>query len=200
MTRQHGVASRAQGRAVGVSRAVERRLVSEGALVPVLSGVLAAGGMPITFRTTAMAASLRSGVMAVSHGAAARLHGLAGFEAYAVVDVIGGRGARLRIEPPVMTHYSRGPLRGHVTRVGAIPVTSVALTLTLLAPTCDPGTTHGALCDALRRGVPAPAIRAVALAWRECGRSGPALVLALLDQLARRRPPSAPGPPEVWSP
>lgn len=184
MSTQHGVASRAQARELGVTRPVEARLVREGALTPVGPGVFAAGGAPPTFAGRAMAAALRPGVVAVSHGAAARLHDLAGYAEHPRLDVIGGRGTRLRLDPPVITHYSRGPLAGHLDRVGAVPVTSVALTLTLLAADTAPAALAPAVGDALARGVAPATIRAVARAWRTSGRAGPATLLTLLDHLA----------------
>lgn len=186
MTEQLGVASTTQARALGVSRAVERRLLREGALTVALPGVLAAGGMRLSFPATAMAAALRPGVIAVSHGTAARLHRLAGFSDYPAIDVVGERGSHLATKLPVIRHYSRGPVGDHVTRIGPIPVTSVPLTLALVARVAGRATMIGALADALGRGIPAASIRAVAVAWREPGRSGPGLLLGLLDDLRAR--------------
>ncbi|WP_227462426.1 type IV toxin-antitoxin system AbiEi family antitoxin domain-containing protein [Desertimonas flava] len=186
MAEQLGVASTTQARALGVSRAVERRLQREGALAEALPGVLAAGGVRLSFPATAMAAALRPGVIAVSHGTAARLHRLAGFADHRGLDVVGERGAHLSAKLPVTRHYSRGPVREHVGRIGPIPVTSLPLTLALIAPTTSRATLIGALADALGRGVPAAAIRSVAQQWQEPGRSGPGLLLDLLDELAAR--------------
>lgn len=184
MAEQLGVASTTQARALGVSRAVERRLQREGALTDALPGVVAAGGVRLTFPAMAMAAALRPGVIAVSHGAAARLHRLAGFADYPALDVVGERGAHLSARLPVIRHFSRGPVGDHVTRLGPIPVTSVPLTLALLAPTAGRATMVEALADALGRGVRASTIRAVASQWREPGRAGPGLLIRLLDDLA----------------
>src|SRR5262245_14335945 len=107
MAAQHGVASRGQARDVGVSRAVEERLVAEGALVRLMRGIVAAGGMPLTYSAQAMAAALRPGVVALSHGSAARLHRLSGFEVHPTIDVIGARGAHISVHPPVHARYSR---------------------------------------------------------------------------------------------
>ena len=182
MTEQHGVASCRQARRAGVSLSVERRLLREGAVVELLPGVLAAGGVRPGYAALAMAASLRPGVVAVSHGTAARLHGLAGFERYDRLDVLGRKGCRLRLVPPVITHYSRGETSGHVVRVGSIPVTSLALTLTLLAPACGAEALALALGAALAKGVTRDEIRGVAAAWQEHGRPGPGTLLSLLDR------------------
>lgn len=186
MAGQLGVASTTQARALGVSRAVERRLQREGALSEAMPGVLAAGGVRLSFPAMAMAATLRPGVTAVSHGTAARLHRLAGFTDYSGLDVVGDRNAHPSANTPVTRHYSRGPVGEHVGHIGPIPVTSVPLTLAMIAPDTGRSTLIGALADALGRGVSAARIRTVALAWRETGRSGPGLLLSLLDELAAR--------------
>ena len=186
MVSQHGVASSAQARELGVSRAVERRLVAEGALVRTLPGVLAAGGVQPTFATCAMAATLRPGVLAISHGTAARIHRLPGFAGHTGVDVIGARGSHIRGDESIVAHYSRGPIEQHVIRVAGIPVTSIPLTLTLLTSTLTRSDAIAALGEAIGRDVPAAAIRSVALQWQEPGRSGPSKVLELLDRIAVR--------------
>lgn len=186
MLSQHGVASSAQARGLGVSRAVEQRLVAEGALVRTLPGVLAAGGSQPTFATCAMAATLRPGVLAISHGTAARIHRLPGFAAHGGVDVIGARGSHIRADESIVAHYSRGPIEQHVIRVAGIPVTSIPLTLTLVTSSLTRPEAIAALGDAIGRGVPASAIRSVALEWRDPGRSGPGQVLELLDRVPAR--------------
>jgi hypothetical protein len=189
MARQHGVASCVQARNLGVSRAVEERLVDEGALVRPMHGIVAAGGVPLTFSAQAMAAALRPGVAALSHGAAARLHSLAGFERYATIEVIGARGSHIRVEPPVRARYSRGRISDHVVMVGAIPVTSIPLTLTLLTPEITRAQAVAAVSHAVRSGESPDAIREVAEQWRGPGRPGPAHLLDIVEQVesGRRR-------------
>ena len=176
-------------RDAGVSRAVEERLVAEGALVRLMHGILAAGGVPLTFSAQAMAAALRPGVVALSHGAAARLHRLSGFELHSTIDVIGARGSHIRVRPPVHARFSRGRVSDHVVMVGPIPVTSVPLTLTLLTPEITRAQLLAAVDDAIRRGERVDTIREVAEQWREPGRPGPAQLLEILDAVAggRRR-------------
>ena len=191
MATQHGVASSAQARGLGVSRAVEQRLVAEGALVRTLPGVLVAGGIEPTFASLAKAATLRPGVVGISHGAAARIHRLPGFGDYDVIDVIGARGSHIRGDQTMAAHYSRGPIGQHIAVIGGIPVTSIPLTLTLVTPRISRIEAVAALGVALDRGVPADSIRSVALRWREPGRAGPAKVLELLDRIADERVQSA---------
>lgn len=184
MADQHGVASRRQARGLGVSRAVEDRLVAEGALVRLTRGVVAAGGAPLTFSAQAMAATLRPGVTAISHGAAARLHGITGFAHHPVIDVIGPRGSHLRVETPMFARYSRGPIADHVVMVGPIAVLSLPLTLALLTSEIPWPDAIGAVTEALRRGVPEADLRTVAEEWLEPGRPGPGHLLEILDAIA----------------
>lgn len=180
MRRQHGVASVRQARSVGVSRSVQRRLVAEGAMLEPLPGVLVVGGAPPTFAAQAMASSLLPGVVAVSHGAAARLHRLAGFAEHDHIDVVGDRGSHLHPPRPIVGHYSRGPLQDDIVHVGAIPVTSLALTLVLVAAAAPERRTAQALDDAIARGLPVARIRLLTTQWRRQGRSGAPQLLALL--------------------
>ncbi|MET0579995.1 MAG: hypothetical protein ABW122_15170, partial [Ilumatobacteraceae bacterium] len=134
MSAQHGVASTRQSRALGLTRRIERRLLADGVLVVAGPGVVRLAGTPVTFPARAMAAALTPGVMAVSHGAAARLHGFDGFGGHDLVDVIAARGASPRPPRDVRVHRTRGTIAEHVVDVGSIPVLSVGATLALLAP------------------------------------------------------------------
>lgn len=189
MANQHGVASCAQARDIGVTRKVEKRLVAEGTLASPFPGVLTAGGTPVTFEGRAMAAALSSGVVAISHGAAARLHELDGFDDVEAVDVLGRRGAHLHPALDTRLHYTRGALDGHLTTVGPIPVLTVAATLALLAPSAGIGRTARALDSALRLGVASDELRRVAVAWRRKGRRGPPALLMLLGERVDNRLP-----------
>jgi hypothetical protein len=195
MSQQHGVASTAQARRLGVSRRVEQRLLAEGAVDSPCPGVLVAGGAPLTFRCRAMAAALSPGVVAISHGAAARLHDLDGFAEHATLDVLGVRGANPHKVPSVpgvpgvTIHRTRGEIPPHVTDVERIPTLTVAATLALLAPAVGIGRTARALDSALRQGVTADELEEVATAWRERGRAGPPALLMLLGERTDRRLP-----------
>jgi hypothetical protein len=187
MAAQHGVASVAQARAVGVTRRVERRLLRDGVVRALRPGVLAAAGAPPTFHARALAATLRPDVVAVSHGAAARLHGLAGFADHATVDVVAGPGARPAAGGGTVVHRTRAPTGGHVATRDGIPVLTVAATFALLAPAAGIDVTAAALDDALAAGLTSrEELWAVASAWRGRGRAGPAALLRLLREPARR--------------
>jgi very-short-patch-repair endonuclease len=189
MAAQHGVATTSQARALGLSRRAEVRMIARGILSSPARDVLAASGAPVSFEGRAMAAVLSPGVTAVSHGAAARLHGLDGFDRYDRVDVIGCQGANPHPAPATVIHYTRGPILDHVVAVDQIPVMSVASTLALLAPGVGVGPTARALDSALRMGVSADELRTVALTWRRRGRRGPPALLMLLGERVDNRLP-----------
>jgi hypothetical protein len=189
MARQHGVAATAQARRLGVSRRVERRLLAHGVIDQPCPGVLTVAGAPLSFEGRAMAAALSRGVVAISHGAAARLHRLDAFGDHDAVDVLGVQGAHPHQRLGVRVHRTRGDTAGHVTTVGGIPVLTVAATLALLAPEVGIGPTARALDDALRRGVSPDELRATATAWRRRGRSGPPALLMLLGERVDHRLP-----------
>lgn len=191
MRQQHGVATTSQARALGLSRRAEVRMLTVGSLQSPARDVLAAGGTPVTFEGRAMAAALSPGVTAVSHGAAARLHGLDGFDHYETVDVVGVQGANPQPAAGTVIHYTRGPVLEHTVPVHQIPTMSIASTLALLAPAVGIGPTARALDSALRLGVSADELRTVAQAWRRRGRPGPPALLVLLgERVDSRLPPS----------
>jgi hypothetical protein len=180
MSRQHGAASCAQARQLGVDRRALRRLLHDGAVTAPSPGVLTAGGSPPTFHRRAMAAALSPGVTAVSHRTAARLHRLDGFAAEECIDVIVGRSANPCVHNGAVVHRSRAELGDHVTLVDGIPVLTIAATLTLLAPLAGPAATTRAVQSALTRGITTNELRDVANRWRRRGRAGPAALLAIL--------------------
>ncbi len=189
MSQQHGVASTAQARQLGMSRRIERRLLAEGTVTSPCHGVLVAGGAPLTFRRRAMAAALSAGVVAISHGAAARLHDLDGFDQHGTVDVLGAKGANPHQILGITIHRTRGEIPPHITDVDGIPVLTVPATLALLAPAVGIGRTTQALDSALRGGITADELRDVATAWRKRGRAGPPALLMLLGERVERRLP-----------
>jgi hypothetical protein len=189
MSGQHGVAATAQARRVGVSRRVERRLLADGAIGQPCPGVITVGGAPLTFHGRAMAAALTRGVVAISHGAAARLHGLDAFDDHDTVDVLGARGANPHERLGVAVHRTRGETEGHVVDVEGIPTLTVPATLALLAPAVGIGPTARALDSALRQGADPDELKGVASAWRQRGRSGPPALLMLLGERVDHRLP-----------
>jgi hypothetical protein len=180
MSGQHGAASWAQARQLGVDRRTLRRLLRDGAIDSPSPGVLTAGGSPVTFHRRAMAAVLSPGVTAVSHRTAARLHRLDGFEHEVVIDVIVGRSANPPARTGAVVHRSRADLADHVTAVDGIPALTIAATVALLAPVAGSTRTTRAVQSALARGISTAELRAVATTWRRRGRAGPAALLGML--------------------
>jgi hypothetical protein len=192
MAAQHGVVSRAQARGVGVTRRVERRLLRDGIVAQPCPGVLATGGAALSFHGRAKAATLSPAVQAVSHGAAARLHGLDAFQHHDTVDVLAARGAHPLPRLGVTVHRTRAEIGPYVTEVAGIPTLTIPATLALLAPAAGIAPTARALDSALRRGVSARELREVATAWRRRGRAGPPALLMLLGERVEH------GLPRAW--
>ncbi len=190
MATQHGVASSTQARAVGVDSHAEDVLVRRGVLGRPAAGVLVSPAAPRTWHQRAMEAVLAPGRAVISHGAAARLHGLDGFDRYDFVDVLCRKG--WWPHPPIgtITHFTRGLTHeADLAEVEAVRVLAVPATLTLLAPTVGLGRTARALDSALRLGHPLDELRDVAIRWKRRGRPGPSTLLMLLDERDGRRLP-----------
>ncbi|MBA3605688.1 MAG: hypothetical protein M3487_05175 [Actinomycetota bacterium] len=146
------------------------------------AGVLTIGGAVPTFHGRAMAGALAPGVRAVSHGAAARLHGLDGFDQHEKIDVLAGKGVDPVPGQETVVHHTRGPIADHMTTVEDIPVLTISATLALLAPWVGIGPTARALDSALRAGCDTDELHRVAQAWRRRGRAGPPALLMLLGE------------------
>ena len=146
MATQHGVASSAQARAMGIGAHAENDLVRRGVIGRPAAGVLVSPAAPRTWHQRAIEAVFAPGDAVLSHAAAARLHGLDGFDRYAFVDVLCRKGWWPHPPPGTITHFTRGLTdAGDVTEVDSIRVLTVPATLTLLAPTAGLGPTARAL-------------------------------------------------------
>ena len=190
MAGQHGVASTRQARALGVTRRVERRLLADGVLVVAGPGVLRLAGDPVDVPRPGHGRGARRPVcVAVSHGAAARLHGLDGFEGHDVVDVIAGRGADPRAgprrrRPPHPGRHRRARRRrsGRSPCSRSAPRWPCSPRSPVSGPRPGPSTAPSAAAPTL------PSSARAAEAWRRRGRAGPGALLTLLDRRAARRP------------
>jgi hypothetical protein len=126
----------------------------------------------------------------ISHGAAARLHRLDGFDRYDRVDVLCRKGWWPDAPDGTITHFTRGLTDpADVVDVGPIPVLAVGATLTLLAPQAGVARTAKALDSALRSGHTIDDLRSVAHRWQRRGRPGPGTLLRLLDEREGRTLP-----------
>jgi very-short-patch-repair endonuclease len=130
--RQHGVVSRVQLRAVGLTKDAIRRRVERQRLLRVHPGVYAVGHVALTVDSRRMAAVLACGRGALlSHRAAGALQALLSWSPQFDVTVSGG--VRSGKRGPVVVHRSRSIEDEDRDVVRGIPVTSVARTIVDLA-------------------------------------------------------------------
>jgi hypothetical protein len=189
MAAQHGVASTRQARSLGIDSRVERRLIEQDILSRPAHGTLVSPAAPRTWEQRAITATFACGDAVLSHGAAARLHGLDGFDRHDVIDVLCRKGSWPIPPPETIARFTRGLGADDVTEVASIPVLTIATTLVLLPPAAGLDATARALDSALRAGHHLDELREAANRWRRRGRSGPPMVLRLIDQRdVRRRP------------
>lgn len=182
MAARHGVTTAARARELGLTAEVEQRLERRGVVRRPAGGVLVAAGAPCTWEQRALTAVSAPGHAVLSHGAAARLHGLDGFDRYELVDVICKKGSWPQPPDGAITHHTRGLTPDDITEVRSIPTLTVGATLTLLSPTAGLGATARALDSALRQGHSIDELREIGARWRRRGRPGPPTLLMLLDE------------------
>lgn len=168
--RQHGVVARRQLLALGVGRrAIESRLARR-VLVPLHRGVYAFGHRRLRVEGRWLAAVLATGDGAVlSHRDAAALHGLRPPPRSAKVTVSTTGAARSTAA--LWVRRRRLLTADDVTRIQAIPVTSVARTLVDLAPMLTAAQLASALGEADRRQL-LDLVAVEAAARRTWGRHG----------------------------
>lgn len=182
MARHDGVIAARTARELGLSWDREQRLVDRGVLERAAPGVLRSTASPATWWQRVRIAAWAPGDGVVSHGAAARIHRLDGFERHDDVDILCRKGWWPECPAGTVTHFTRGHPEQDTEMVRDVKVLSVAATLTLFAPAYGVGATAKALDSALRAGHEIPEIRAVAKRWRRRGRPGPSTLLMLLDE------------------
>ena len=152
-TRQHGLVSRSQLEAIGLTQSAIARRLAQGRLVRIYPGVYAVGDAALSERGRWLAATRACGANAVlSHGSAAALW-----------DLLKGRPRRIHVTRPGTA--GRGAPKGihlhryrtlvtatDVTVFDAIPVTTVARTLFDLATYLPYRRVRRALAEADLRG------------------------------------------------
>lgn len=188
---QHGLITRAQAMELGLSgKAIEHRL-RRAHWHRVARGVYRLAGAIETARVRAMAAVLAAGEGAVlSHGSAAALHGLPGFDLEPLTVSIPRKrrslsGVRLKQSLALPAHHGR--------MVDGIRCTSVARTLFDLCGDVHPGRAARALdTAAARRLVTLQALWRVLDDLAEHGRAGTAWLRTLLmERGGRYMPPES---------
>ena len=182
MAAHDGVIAAHTARELGLDWDREQHLVDRAVLDRPSPGVLRSTSSPETWWQRVRIAAWAPGDGIVSHGAAARIHGLDGFDRYEQVDVLCRKGWWPACPDDTITHFTRGYPQLDVELVRDVRVLSVAATLTLFAPAHGLGATAKALDSALRRGHTIDDLRAVAKRWTRRGRSGPAPLLMLLEE------------------
>jgi hypothetical protein len=180
-TRQHGVVSRHQLRALGLTDQMIDDRIASGILLPMFRGVFAVGHRAVRRRGLMLAAVLACGEgTVVSHGAAAELLGLWDREP-ALVDVI-SRSSRGRQLQGIRWHRGRRLAPDEVTSRDGMPCTTTSRTLVDMAGLLGEGSLRRmveraavlrrldtaaidrSLAPGRRRG--APMLRRVLAAWR----------------------------------
>ena len=181
-----GVATCDDLRRLGVSWHRERRLLDIGVLDRVGSRVVRVTSTPESFRQRCRIATLGPGRGVISHGAAARLRRLDGFNDHDRVDLLCRRGSWPGHPGVIITHFTRGPVDEAVVDVSGIPVLDIPDTLALLSPHTRPDLLERAVVSALGRGWTVTQLRDGAERWTSRGRPGPRALEVVLDDLSRR--------------
>jgi hypothetical protein len=183
--REHdGVATSATARDFGITWHRERRLLEQGILDRPGHRLVRATSHPQTWRQRCRIATMSAGHGVISHGAAARLHGLDGFDGHEPVDILCKKGSWPGHPGIVITHFTRGLTDDDVVDIDGIPVLSVPTTLALLRPHSGTEATIRAIASAVRDGWPLIELRSTAARWRTRGRPGPSFCIEVLDRLA----------------
>ncbi len=178
--RQFGVVTTAQARAHGLGPGVERRLLRDGVLRRAPGGVLVADWVAPSWEQRVLEIALADRGLVLSHGTAARLHGLPGFARHEPIEVVVRSPRTAGMGTGVVVHRTRCPIDADIVRLGPARVLSVATTLVVLASSCSEETLSRALTGALAAGADAHGLRATAERWQRRGRRGAAPVQALL--------------------
>jgi predicted transcriptional regulator of viral defense system len=178
---QHGVVTRAQVLATGLTRHQVVAALSSGQLRELGRGVYGVAGLPQTWEQRVLAACLATGGVA-SHRTAGWLFGLEGLgrsaprEVDIIVPFTGSPLSKLAI-----MHRSRTLQPSHAVKLGAIPRTTLARTLIDLAEVLEPKALETAFASALRQQ---PDLRGAVLRlvkdWPNQGHTGIGALRALL--------------------
>jgi len=190
--RQLGMVTSSQARAAGLSRHQIARRLASGLWVSRREGVYRWGGAPETYEQTVLEAVLAAGDRVVaSHATAAHLWGL-GPRPSRGIDLLGPRGASLRLRG-VVAHTSSD--LGPVARAKGVPVTSAARTLVDLSGGLTPDRVGELVDHAARRGL--LTVRELEQVASRLGRGRGRGLTIIREALALRVPGSGPGDSEL---
>jgi hypothetical protein len=150
------------------------------------SGVLVVSDGPTTWHQRLMVVVLAAGSHAVaSHRAAARLHGLDGFDSPRNATVEASVQRAFRLDPSVVAviHHVTPLEPCDVTTVDRIPCTTIPRNLSELGAVAGIQQVQRGLTAARRRGISVEAIRRAAARLHRPGPTGTGVLLRLLDRV-----------------
>jgi hypothetical protein len=149
---QHGLITQARLRELGVSRSTIRTRIANGQWVTADSSVLRIAGTPVTWESRLLAVVLSAGgSAAASHGAAARLWGLRGFDdAGPELTVVRSSSFRRR---GVVVHRGGDHQLDQPVRRAGIPTTPIGRTLLDLGAVVSRRQVEAAVDEAVTKGL-----------------------------------------------
>ena len=168
--RHHGLFTRSQALAAGMSESTLRRRTSDGLYHRVYRGVYRIAGSPIDLKSRTMAAVLSmNSLAAASHATAAWLHDLGGTPK--AIEIVASRPGRR--ERDFVVHQSTDLEEDQIADVDGIPTTSVARTIVDIGVPHGIGVVGRCLDEARRRGmVDLETVAALRKAVARKGRNG----------------------------
>ena len=182
---QHGVFTRPQAADLGHSKKTIDQMLQRGILNELHPGVMCFAGVPPSWMTQLMAATLSGGGCHASHRAAACLHGLEGFVEPQPIEVTVSRG-RFPANEYMIVHRWTEPDDRDYTVIQGIRASGVAATLAQLGAVAPSDQVEQALDDALRRGHSLRWIKETAERLHRPGPTGTGVLLRLLADPARQ--------------
>lgn len=179
---QHRAFTRSQAAALNFDRDRVATALRQGWLDEPYPGVLAIVGSAPEWHQRLMTATLAAGGHAVvSHRAAARLHGVDGFESDPTLEISVTRAHRWRHRGDVIAHHIGALDKADVFTIDGIACTGLARTLADLGSVVDPPLlVRRALTDARRRGTSLQWVQATAERLHRPGQRGTGMLLGQL--------------------
>ena len=182
---QHGVFTRPQAAALGHSKKTIDQMLQRGILNELHPGVACFAGVPPSWMTRLMAATLSGGGSHASHRAAACLHEMDGFAEPQPIEVTVSRG-RFPANEHMIVHRWSEPDERDYTVIQGIRVSGVAATLAQLGAVVSSDRVEQALDDVLRRGFSLRWVEDTAKRLHRPGPTGTGVLLRLLADPARQ--------------
>jgi hypothetical protein len=186
---QHGLATPAQVRALGVTLTEQRARIARGEWEVYSPGVIGLCGVPDDWRRRPMAATLGSARVAVTGPTALRLHGLDGFRGESGLYVVARMADHPRLPDNCHLWRSRRFGEADVMVLDGIRTTIAPTALVHAAPIVEADSFGKALDDLLRRAVSPAWVQTVADRWNGQGVPGSSVLSAALAERCDRRLP-----------